>query len=122
MPDPVTPPFVKTPAPLPCPVIERPAPLRVLCVIVTPPAAETLPVSVVAPDTVNAPRVVVPELTPEISRPPDPPGTVPAVYRDLPIDEAVVKSPAVVSCHTAVAIAAAVGGVPPPTLDTAASR
>jgi hypothetical protein len=39
------------------------------------------------------------------------PGEFPVVYNDFPIELATVKSPAVVSCQTAVAIVAAVGGV-----------
>ena len=68
--------------------------------------------SVVDPVMVRAPNVVVPEFDPEISKPPEPPGTTPEVNNPLPIEPATVKSPAVVSCQTAVAIAAAVGGVP----------
>ena len=43
-----------------------------------------------------------------MNRPPAAPGTAPAVYRLFPIEDATVKSPAVVSCHTPVAMAAAV--------------
>ena len=46
-----------------------------------------------------------------VGNPPDDPGDAPAVNKLLPIDPAVAKSPAVVSCHTAAAMADAVGGV-----------
>ena len=61
-----------------------------------------LPVKVV----VNAVVTVVAAFVPAMNKPPDPPGTTPLVYRDLPIELATVKSPAVVSCHTPVAISA----------------
>src|ERR1035437_2798452 len=57
---------------------------------------------------VNPVVIAVAAFVPAINNPFVPPGTTPAVYRDLPIDETIVKSPAVESCHTPVAIAAAV--------------
>jgi hypothetical protein len=66
---------------------------------------DRLPVmfAVNAPVTVSAPRVVVPALLPEIKCPPLAPGATLAIYSALPMLEAVVKSPAVASCHTPVA-------------------
>jgi hypothetical protein len=46
-----------------------------------------------------------------VARPETEPGAAPLVNSDLPMELATVKSPAVVSCQTPVAIAAGVGGV-----------
>jgi hypothetical protein len=63
-----------------------------------------LPVKVVVKDVVT----VVAALVPAMKCPPAAPGTLPLVNRLLPMLPAVVKSPAVVSCQTPVAMVAAV--------------
>jgi hypothetical protein len=85
-----------------------PAVFAVDCVIVSPAAIETFPVHVVAPVTVRAPTVVVPAFDPLMKWPPAAPGAMLAMYSAFPIELAVVKSPATASCHTPVAIWAAV--------------
>lgn len=55
--------------------------------------------------------VAVPTLLPTIDNPDVAPGTFPEVNRDLPMLPALVKSLAVVSCQTVVAMVIAVGGV-----------
>jgi hypothetical protein len=57
--------------------------------------------------------VAVPTSDPTRASPDAAPGALPEVYRLLPIDPATVKSPAVASCHTAVAICETVGAEPP---------
>lgn len=58
----------------------------------------TLPVKFPVNVVVNAPVIVVAAFVPAMNNPPDALGVFPPVNKDLPIEPATVKSPAVVSC------------------------
>src|SRR6476646_10649985 len=75
---------------------------------VTPEMEPTEPVRLPVNVVVNEVVTVVAALVPAMKRPPAAPGVAPEVYRLLPMDEATVKSPAVVSCQMPVATWAAV--------------
>ena len=62
--------------------------------------------------TADVTEVTLPMFEPTKAKPLAAPGALPAVKSDLPIEPATVKSPAVMSCHTAEAITAA--EAPPP--------